>query len=238
MDGDSLKNMKKIIICFLLLTCLFTSSGHAFYNASAGRWLSRDPIEEKGGLNLYAFVCNRPVNDLDPFGHMRLGDLTRQVDAWETYLQNIRCCCKEKTGLQATITGTASGQQVTDTIETKTTGGGHCPAVILKYYWWDCVTAQGEYDSDPFSNKPTGRQAWQDYGWHEGENPQTQSHEGWEPHWWDIWDKNHWNWQAAVLYMSCGKDGRMHAKLAFSNALEWTWSNGAWTSPHNGVADK
>ncbi|MDD4406299.1 MAG: hypothetical protein PHO36_16240 [Parabacteroides sp.] len=33
-----------------------------------GRWLSRDPIEEKGGLNLYAFVNNDPVNKWDKLG--------------------------------------------------------------------------------------------------------------------------------------------------------------------------
>ncbi|MGI6346003.1 MAG: RHS repeat-associated core domain-containing protein [Limisphaerales bacterium] len=34
----------------------------------SGRWLSRDPIEEQGGLNLYAFVNNDPVNRWDVLG--------------------------------------------------------------------------------------------------------------------------------------------------------------------------
>ena len=29
---------------------------HAFYNPSAGRWLSRDPIAETGGVNSLGFV--------------------------------------------------------------------------------------------------------------------------------------------------------------------------------------
>ncbi|WCJ60985.1 hypothetical protein NXS98_07660 [Fontisphaera persica] len=33
-----------------------------------GRWLSRDPLEEKGGLHLYAFVLNDPINDFDIYG--------------------------------------------------------------------------------------------------------------------------------------------------------------------------
>jgi RHS repeat-associated protein len=38
------------------------------YNPRLGRWLSRDPIEEEGGLNLYGYVLNDPVNVLDPLG--------------------------------------------------------------------------------------------------------------------------------------------------------------------------
>ena len=39
--------------------------GHRYYNSSTGRWLSRDPIEQRGGLNLYVFVENDPVARLD-----------------------------------------------------------------------------------------------------------------------------------------------------------------------------
>jgi RHS repeat-associated protein len=38
------------------------------YSPTLGRWLSRDPIEEAGGLNLYGFVGNGPVNAVDPLG--------------------------------------------------------------------------------------------------------------------------------------------------------------------------
>jgi RHS repeat-associated protein len=42
--------------------------GLRYYNPSTGRWPSRDPIEERGGANLYGMVGNDPVNGFDPFG--------------------------------------------------------------------------------------------------------------------------------------------------------------------------
>jgi len=39
-----------------------------YYDPSSGKWLSRDPIQEQGGLNIYGFVGNNPVNSTDEFG--------------------------------------------------------------------------------------------------------------------------------------------------------------------------
>jgi RHS repeat-associated protein len=39
-----------------------------YYNAELGRWLSRDPIEESGGVNLYGFVGNDSVISYDALG--------------------------------------------------------------------------------------------------------------------------------------------------------------------------
>jgi RHS repeat-associated protein len=42
--------------------------GYRWYDASNGRWINRDPIEEKGGLNLYGFVYNKPYGWIDVLG--------------------------------------------------------------------------------------------------------------------------------------------------------------------------
>jgi RHS repeat-associated protein len=39
-----------------------------FYQPPFGRWLCRDPIEEDGGINLYAYVRNAPTFQVDPLG--------------------------------------------------------------------------------------------------------------------------------------------------------------------------
>ena len=42
--------------------------GYRWYDASNGRWINRDPIEESGGLNLYGFVDNNALNFIDILG--------------------------------------------------------------------------------------------------------------------------------------------------------------------------
>ena len=52
----------------MLAACLWllaAAQTHAFYNPNTGRWLSRDPILEQGGLNLFGFIANKPISDYD-----------------------------------------------------------------------------------------------------------------------------------------------------------------------------
>jgi RHS repeat-associated protein len=42
--------------------------GYRFYDPNLQRWINRDPIEERGGINLYGFVVNYPIGGIDPFG--------------------------------------------------------------------------------------------------------------------------------------------------------------------------
>ena len=45
-----------------------TTTASEYYDPTTGRWPSRDPIEEEGGLNLYGFVANDPVGLIDYLG--------------------------------------------------------------------------------------------------------------------------------------------------------------------------
>lgn len=42
--------------------------GYRYYNPNTGRWSGRDPIEERGGSNLYGFVHGEPTGYTDPVG--------------------------------------------------------------------------------------------------------------------------------------------------------------------------
>jgi RHS repeat-associated protein len=62
--------------------------GYRYYAPGMARWLSRDPIDELGGINLYLALANDPINLVDPLGlaewrldltghgkpHIQLGD--------------------------------------------------------------------------------------------------------------------------------------------------------------------
>jgi hypothetical protein len=41
---------------------------HRYYDPRIGRYITTDPIGLKGGINLYSYVQNSPVNSIDPLG--------------------------------------------------------------------------------------------------------------------------------------------------------------------------
>ena len=42
--------------------------GYRYYDPQTGRWPSRDPIEEEGGVNLYLFADNLSISKFDVLG--------------------------------------------------------------------------------------------------------------------------------------------------------------------------
>ena len=52
--------------------------GYRYYAPTTARWLSRDPIQEKGGKNLYEFVNNDPLEKSDPLGR-NIADLANKL---------------------------------------------------------------------------------------------------------------------------------------------------------------
>ena len=63
--------------------------GYRSYDPKTGRWLSRDPIEEQGGPNLYAMVGNDLIDFLDPNG----------LQASTAAKSSCPCCCVENVDL-------------------------------------------------------------------------------------------------------------------------------------------
>lgn len=63
-------------------------SRRRYYSPSQGRFLGRDPIDEHGGLHLYGFCGNNPIDHFDVLGNMwevvDNGDGTFTGHAWDT----------------------------------------------------------------------------------------------------------------------------------------------------------
>jgi RHS repeat-associated protein len=69
------------------------------YSADLGRWLSRDPIEEEGGINLYGYVANSPLNYVDPDG-LTGWALNGSQGYWDANYRNMIQCHEYQQGFQ------------------------------------------------------------------------------------------------------------------------------------------
>lgn len=63
-----MKAKQMLVIGLTLLGLLIIREASAFYDPTIGRWISRDPLGESGGLNLASFSADDPVNRIDPYG--------------------------------------------------------------------------------------------------------------------------------------------------------------------------
>ncbi len=54
--------------------------GSRYYDAAAGRFITRDPIEYDGGINLYNYTANNSINRLDPTGLDYCDDLKKEIE--------------------------------------------------------------------------------------------------------------------------------------------------------------
>lgn len=78
----------------------FVLLGHRYYDPATVRWVTRDPIGYSGGINLYAYCGNNPVNLADPSGLCSdpenqatstdplIKNLTDDVDWWIDHARN------------------------------------------------------------------------------------------------------------------------------------------------------
>ncbi|MCF7674420.1 MAG: hypothetical protein K9M97_03695, partial [Akkermansiaceae bacterium] len=100
--------------------------GYRWLDPLTGRWPSRDPIGERGGVNLYGFVANDGVSKFDILGK------TESISE----MKEGPCCCK----VGGVLTTKVSAEQIGKCIKVK--------AVIFKTYFhlsWNPLKGFGTY---------------------------------------------------------------------------------------------
>lgn len=55
-----------------------------------GRWLSRDPLQERGGVNLLNFIRNNPIGDVDPHGLLSRQECLDKLKSLKTHLDEVK----------------------------------------------------------------------------------------------------------------------------------------------------
>jgi RHS repeat-associated protein len=61
-------------------------SGYRYNNPELGRWINRDPIGEEGGLNVYSFLNNASLRQIDYLGLTSLTDVERGFAGYTWHL--------------------------------------------------------------------------------------------------------------------------------------------------------
>ncbi len=136
--------------------------GYRYYNASTGRWLSRDPAEEFGGLNVYGFVDNAPIDEVDAIGlapHLSYGTVEKSAGdcgqfVWRTKWQLSGLIFHKKTKVGSIVV-----QHVTWTIDIRDANGNRVGPATPAPIWegWTVnkgqsvttvIEAGGKYDDE------------------------------------------------------------------------------------------
>ena len=71
--------------------------GYRYLNTETGRWISRDPISERGGVNLMAFGLNSPPNKIDLVGLSAEESSCNTCNGVE-YNPKKECCIRDRKG--------------------------------------------------------------------------------------------------------------------------------------------
>ncbi len=130
----------------LAVALTMAQAASAFYDANLGRWINRDPIGEPGfekvardltggrsdSLNLYAFVSNDPIDNVDPLGLLKFegcsDDQKKQIEQqFKDYAKKLddqafKDCMCNNAGIPGKLKSLSNDPGLTVKCEAKNTG--------------------------------------------------------------------------------------------------------------------
>jgi RHS repeat-associated protein len=202
--------------------------GYRYYNASTGRWISRDLKAEAGELNLYGFATNDGIDRYDYLGMLTLNQVESYIAKRRKHIHdlNIMCRCdcgKRQAQHKYSIAGHSQSSQDGAGVYASTSwrdckGSECCGPFNSTYLWWDCYSSAQE-------GGKTGGDL--NYGWSFG-GPEYSKQAN--PKWYSTvayylgWDPYHIDVYSRVVYEQC-VNGRLQTQDNLSlNSLLWKWS--------------
>jgi RHS repeat-associated protein len=126
--------------------------GFRFYEPHLQRWVNRDPIGVRGGINLYAFVANGPTHFLDAYG-LRLIIDPGSSPGFQQAMQSCICqLARSPRGMALLLAAQNSPLDITLTPDPRGRGAGTGRRSDGKIIWWDSDNPNGIGPNHPILN--------------------------------------------------------------------------------------
>ena len=116
--------------------------GYRYYNSATGRWFSRDPIGERGGLNVYACICNDTLNYVDLVGLRKLSE-EQGEDALRAGLGLLQSSCDKQCNANTCCTAAQCKSETSEIVQ----------ALVRA---WRANYGKGPYDDKAKGNDSVG----------------------------------------------------------------------------------
>jgi len=132
-----MKRQIRQVVWFVALLVLLSTShvASAYYDPGVQRWINRDPIGERGGLNLYCFVGNAPTGKIDPRGRYgkKGGPDSQEV-------KDDVCACGLKNAYRGFQLAKMAQGEAADRYPTTPWNGG--PQDAFRHCYWNCLMSR------------------------------------------------------------------------------------------------